>query len=515
MSPHQHPPPRSLITLLLLLKNICSAEDDTGRQAIITSGGHDVLLDMLMLGTGHGEEEGAVDHAVTLLALLMRDVNVAHMFTLQVSSSTASINKPQLCSNCCRDDLQVRLAPLTALLLPSAASEDTRSAVLLVLHEQCETIAAAQQTASVEATAQYPLLSISNLAISSIQAPFPFRLFAPAARLLLCCSRMHLHTESQALGLRLADPTRSFSTSTAIHFLRRFSSNQYQNVTNVSHHWHSATGTGRCPHTEEDLIATHNTKHLQAAVVDVVGLLLHRMNLGGNISGSMFSTEIFGHSLMLLDLIPLLPPTAIPDIMTLLSTACVAVANDPSNWHNRSSDFGNVASKSVLRMMDLLAAVPAPQQLQILTCARSVMVSSAHVRAEYRSRGATATEAAVEIMMGHSSSGVAAASAAAAAASVLPFVCSDRIEVSVDTTAYPTLFPSSAARVESVSSCNHLSPANVSVLEGIMDFMYSCRSFYQPLLQNTTLNTIAANFPPTLLASISPAAPPLSSPFSP
>ncbi len=63
------------------------AGERTGRQAIVTAGGHDVLHDMLMLGTGHGEEEGAIEHALMLLQLIIRQADVAHMFTQQVPPS--------------------------------------------------------------------------------------------------------------------------------------------------------------------------------------------------------------------------------------------------------------------------------------------------------------------------------------------------------------------------------------------------------------------------------------------
>jgi hypothetical protein len=61
------------------------AGENTGRQSIITGGGHDILQDVLMLGTGHGEEEGTIEHALMLLELLMRHLDVANMFTQQVS----------------------------------------------------------------------------------------------------------------------------------------------------------------------------------------------------------------------------------------------------------------------------------------------------------------------------------------------------------------------------------------------------------------------------------------------
>jgi|MesohylFT_1024984.scaffolds.fasta_scaffold471623_1 hypothetical protein len=45
---------------------------------------------MLLLGTGHGEEEGSIDHALMLLSVLMRHSSVADMFTQQVSLAAAS-----------------------------------------------------------------------------------------------------------------------------------------------------------------------------------------------------------------------------------------------------------------------------------------------------------------------------------------------------------------------------------------------------------------------------------------
>jgi hypothetical protein len=68
----------------ILLTAICVAENSAGRRAIISSAGADVLHDMLMLGSGHSDEEGSVDHALMLLALLMRDTDVAYMFAQEV-----------------------------------------------------------------------------------------------------------------------------------------------------------------------------------------------------------------------------------------------------------------------------------------------------------------------------------------------------------------------------------------------------------------------------------------------
>ena len=45
-----------------------------------------MLHDMLMLGSGHSEEEGSVDHALMLLEFMMRHTEFALMFTQQVSS---------------------------------------------------------------------------------------------------------------------------------------------------------------------------------------------------------------------------------------------------------------------------------------------------------------------------------------------------------------------------------------------------------------------------------------------
>lgn len=43
-----------------------------------------MLHDMLMLGSGHADEEGVVDHALMLIAVLMRDADVAYMFAQEV-----------------------------------------------------------------------------------------------------------------------------------------------------------------------------------------------------------------------------------------------------------------------------------------------------------------------------------------------------------------------------------------------------------------------------------------------
>ncbi len=39
---------------------------------------------MLMMGSRFGDEEGVVDHALMLLAVLMRDADVAYMFAQEV-----------------------------------------------------------------------------------------------------------------------------------------------------------------------------------------------------------------------------------------------------------------------------------------------------------------------------------------------------------------------------------------------------------------------------------------------
>jgi hypothetical protein len=76
---------------------LSTSGDANGRQSIVTSGGIDVVQDMLMLGSGHGDDEGAVDHALMLLSLLMRDADVAYMFTVQVlpSTPTRALPAPQ------------------------------------------------------------------------------------------------------------------------------------------------------------------------------------------------------------------------------------------------------------------------------------------------------------------------------------------------------------------------------------------------------------------------------------
>lgn len=363
--------------------------------------------------------------------------------------------------------MQSRLVSLTSLLLPAAARYDLRQAVLIALHEQCESIAAAQQTPSAEAKPRYPLQSISNHVFATTDAA-P-HLFPSAARVLFCCARMLHHPDTPALASRLADPSRSFSTATAIQFLRRFVLHRGQDPSNVS-------GTTRCPHTDEDVLASHTATHHQAAVVDALALLLHRINRGDNTSSISTAAEVFGSSILILDLIPLLPPPATSHIISLLSAACTAAATttDASVGRSRQVDVAAHTSQSVLRMLGLLASVSAPQQLQILTCARGAMQASAAVRAAFRLRGAPAVAAAVVIMMDQTSS-----EAAAAAASVLPFICSGRIETPVNISLFPSLFPSSAARIKATTSCTHLSPANVSVLEGIIDLLHSCRSPYQ------------------------------------
>lgn len=125
-------------------------------------------------------------------------------------------------------------------------------------------------------------------------------------------------------------------------------------------------------------------------------------------------------------------------------------------------------------MMELLPSVQAAQQLHILTCANSVMRVSSTARAFFRSRGDSAVAAAVDVMINKTTSGPTAA----AAASILPFICSDFIDAPVNTTALPALFPTAAAAMRSVSTCDQLSPSFVSVLEGIADLLYSCRSSF-------------------------------------
>jgi hypothetical protein len=64
--------------------------NDAGLQSIVAAGGPDVVHDMLLLGTGHGGEEGSIDHALMLLRLLMRHSSVAYMFTQQVRTRSHS-----------------------------------------------------------------------------------------------------------------------------------------------------------------------------------------------------------------------------------------------------------------------------------------------------------------------------------------------------------------------------------------------------------------------------------------
>ena len=419
-----------------------------------------MVHDMLMLGSGHGDDEGAVDHALMLLALLMRDADVAYMFTVQVLPSTSSRALPAPAKSLIRVH-QERLASVSALLLPTATRVDTRRAALVVLYEQCEAIAASQQSASAASIAQYPMNSISDQVLAAVEAPF--HLFAPAARVLHCCCRIQRHPATPDLMSRLADPSRSFSTTTAIQYLRQFLLPHSQNPKNI-------TQSGACPHTDEDLIALNDDAHQRAAAADVVGLLLRRLNHGHS-SAISSAADVLESSPVLLDIIPRLPPAAVPDVVALLSVACAAATNRSSAWQSVGGDTNVFASGVFLRMMGLLPHVSSLQQLHILSCARSVMQVSASARAVFRLRGASEAEDAVAIMMKHSSSGAAAA----AAASVLPFICSDHIDAQVNITAYPTIFPSAAASIASVSTCAHLTPSNVSVIEGIVDFMYACR----------------------------------------
>ena len=77
-----------------------------------------MLHDMLMLGSGHSEEEGSVDHALMLLEFMMRQTEFALMFTQQVSSPFS----PPIHTRCivipsCRLDSLVSLHCCCRLLL--------------------------------------------------------------------------------------------------------------------------------------------------------------------------------------------------------------------------------------------------------------------------------------------------------------------------------------------------------------------------------------------------------------
>jgi hypothetical protein len=225
------------------------------------------------------------------------------------------------------------------------------------------------------------------------------------------------------------------------------------------------------------LIEYGNLQHASSSAADVVALLLLRVNRSGDMSiiSSKDHSEVFMSSQLLLDLVPLLP-AATSDIISLLSAACVTAAAVPSLWHNSTSQANDFAAGGFLRMMDLLPSVHAAQQLHILTCANSVMQASSTARAYFRSHGDSAVASAVAVMMNKTTSGPTAA----AAASILPFICSDFIDAPVNTTALPALFPTAATVMKSVSTCAQLSPSFVSVLEGIVDLLYSCRSYSRP-----------------------------------
>jgi len=374
-----------------------------------------------------------------------------------------------------------RLQALTALLLPSAARQDAARAVLVALRVQCDALSAADAASSAQAAANYPLESIGSSVIAAA-AP-PSLLFPSAARVLLCLSRMR-HPATPALLSRLADPPSSFTTSTAIQALRQHlqSPAGLQPTTNGSSS-SSSSSTGACPHTDELSVASSAAAHAQAAAADVVALLLLRSR------SSSSAAEIHSSSNLLLDLLPLLPPTATPDIITLISSACVVAAaanNDPPR--PPTSNAPTFASGDFLRLMALLPSAAAALQLQILTCARSVMQASPVARAVFRSKGAAATAAAVAIMMFNSTSttsstaaaattNFAADAAAAAAASVLPFICSDQLDTPIDTAALPSLFPSAAAAINAAATCARLTPTAVAVVEGVCDMMCVARVF--------------------------------------
>ncbi len=358
------------------------------------------------------------------------------------------------------------MTSLTALLLPSAATEDTANAAIVVLHEQCKTVSAEQSSASAASADHYPLKYISNSLIVSASASS--RLFASAASVLLCFARMQQHPERAALVARLADPMMSFSTATAIRSLHDYLLHRSQRNATASH-------ANPCPHADEDLIALSRAEHEQTSAAAVVALLLLRLNIEGNASTSSAgsSAVICRSSSLLLDLAFALPPATTPDIASLLSTACLAtVAGSTFTQPTRADEILAFASKDFLRMMDLLPLVGAPQQLQILKCAHAVMLASPASRAAFRLHGASAVAATVEVMMGEPSLGATAA----AAASVLPFICSDRIDDPVNVTAIPTLYSSAATKIKSVLSCADFTHWTASVLEGLVDLLYSCRS---------------------------------------
>jgi hypothetical protein len=280
---------------------------------------------------------------------------------------------------------------------------------------------------------------------------------------------MQQHPENPAFLARLARPSASFSTASAAHSLRHFALSRAQSNANFSH-------AGPCPHADEDLIATSRAAREQSSAAALVALLaLRSNNIAGNISSSSDSSDsvlIFRSSSLFLDLVRLLPPAATTDLATLLSTACVAAVEAPSSaWPMRAEDVTAFASADFWRLMDLLSLVEHPQQQLILSCARVVMRASAAARAAFRSHGASAVAAAVTVMKRHASLGAAAS----AAASVLPFICSDRIEYPVNITAFPTLFSSAASTIKSVSSCAQFTPWTASILEGILDLLHACR----------------------------------------
>jgi hypothetical protein len=124
-----------------------------------------------------------------------------------------------------------------------------------------------------------------------------------------------------------------------------------------------------------------------------------------------------------------------------------------------------------LRLLHLLLLVEAPRQLQVFSCARGLLLASATARAALRSHGASAVAAAVTIMMGQPPPGAAAAAAAA----ILPFMCSDHIDDPVNLTAIPSLFSSASIILKSVSTCADFTPWTASILESVLDLLYSCR----------------------------------------
>jgi hypothetical protein len=211
---------------------------------------------MLMLGTGHGEEEGTIEHALMLLQLMMRHSDFALMFTQQVRSFLAAA-----ISSSFNHIIQARLTSLTALLLPSAATSATIQAALSALHEQCRTISAIQQSASADF---YPLKYISDSVLLSAKASS--RLFASAAGVLLCCARMQQHPDNPALLSLLADSASSFSTSIAIASINYFVLHQGQRNA-------SSSRAGPCPHAEEELMTLGHLAQQQIDAASAVALV--------------------------------------------------------------------------------------------------------------------------------------------------------------------------------------------------------------------------------------------------